>query len=148
MSALEIWTAQNDEADILQRLEQAAFGEAGWGPNGLKGSFEAPDVEILLCGEARNKPTGFALWRRLPGEAEILTIGTDPAAQRQGRAKALLDHVMDAARAAGAASLFLEVNAGNDRAITLYEKAGFGEIARRRAYYRDGADAILMKKRL
>lgn len=146
--ALKIWRAHRDEGDKLQRLEHAAFGEAGWGPNGLRGSFDAADVEILLCGEERATPTGFALWRRLPGEAEILTIGTDPAAQRRGGARALLAHVIEAARVAGAASLFLEVNAGNARAIALYNSVGFAEIARRNAYYRDGADAILMKKQL
>ena len=39
----------------------------------------------------------------------------------------------------------LEVAATNDAALRLYAAEGFTEIDRRRRYYRDGADAVVMR---
>lgn len=41
----------------------------------------------------------------------------------------------------------LEVKAGNERAAALYRRLGFVEVGRRRAFYADGADALLMRRR-
>jgi ribosomal-protein-alanine N-acetyltransferase len=44
--------------------------------------------------------------------------------------------------------MLLEVSAANQAALALYEAAGFEEIDRRRRYYRDGTDAVVMRLRL
>jgi ribosomal protein S18 acetylase RimI-like enzyme len=44
--------------------------------------------------------------------------------------------------------MLLEVSAGNEPAIALYEQAGFAEIDRRRRYYRDGSDALVLAREL
>jgi [ribosomal protein S18]-alanine N-acetyltransferase len=129
----------------LARLEAQSFGERSWGENNVKASFVAPRVTILLAGKPANQPSGFAMWRDLDGEAELLTIGAEPGAQRQGLATALLEAVRKQAADAGAARLFLEVDAGNEAALALYSAAGFEKISLRRAYYRDGADAVIMQ---
>jgi ribosomal-protein-alanine N-acetyltransferase len=49
---------------------------------------------------------------------------------------------------AGAESAVLEVRAGNKAAISLYHKLGFAEVGKRKAYYSDGEDALLMQKDL
>ena len=41
--------------------------------------------------------------------------------------------------------IHLEVSEKNTAALALYEKSGFREIARRRKYYKDGSDAVVMK---
>ena len=43
-------------------------------------------------------------------------------------------------------TLFLEVRPSNNVAIRLYKKAGFEVYAKRPKYYRDGEDALLMRK--
>ncbi len=134
-----------DDAALLARLEAQSFGERSWGKNNVKASFVAPRVTILLAGKAANPPSGFAMWRDLEGEAELLTIGVEPGAQRQGLAAALLDAVCKQALEAGAVRLFLEVDAGNEAALALYRAAGFKKISLRQAYYRDGADAVVMQ---
>jgi [ribosomal protein S18]-alanine N-acetyltransferase len=134
-----------DDAALLARLEAQSFGERSWGENNVKASFVAPRVTILLAGKPENPPSGFAMWRDLDGEAELLTIGVEPGAQRQGLAAALLAAVRKQAEAAGAARLFLEVDAGNEAALALYKAGGFEKISLRRAYYRDGADAVIMQ---
>jgi GNAT superfamily N-acetyltransferase len=49
----------------------------------------------------------------------------DPGARRAGVARALLDHVADAARTEGAHRLSLQTEATNVRALHLYARAGF-----------------------
>ncbi len=134
-----------DDAALLARLEAQSFGERSWGENNVKASFVAPHVTILLGGSARDAPSGFAMWRDLRGEAELLTIGVEPMAQHKGLAAALLGAVCKQAAEAGAARLFLEVDAGNEAALALYRAAGFEKISLRRAYYRNGADAVVMQ---
>ncbi len=137
-----------DDAALLARLEAQSFGERSWGANNVKASFVAPHVTILLAGKASDPPSGFAMWRDLQGEAELLTIGVEPSAQRKGVAGALLDAVRKQAAQAGAIRLFLEVDGGNAAGLALYKAAGFEKISLRRAYYRDGADAVIMQMML
>ena len=52
--------------------------------------------------------------------------------------------LLDVAQAAGARLSTLEVRAGNIPAQRLYEKLGFEIVGRRRHYYRDGEDGLIM----
>lgn len=79
-------------------------------------------------------------------EAEVHTIGVDPAHQRRGIGRALLRGLLAAADAAGA-TVFLEVRTDNDAARALYEAEGFTVVGLRRRYYRpSGADAHTMRR--
>ena len=69
------------------------------------------------------------------GEGEILTLATDPAQQKRGHARALLDHVIAALREEGIEALFLEVAVDNDAALALYRACGFVRAGLRKAYY-------------
>jgi [ribosomal protein S18]-alanine N-acetyltransferase len=89
---------------------------------------------------------GLLLARVTVDEAEVLTLGVLPEARRQGVACALLGEAEAIARSRGAIGLFLEVAPGNTAARALYARAGFIEIARRRRYYADGSDALVMRK--
>ena len=44
--------------------------------------------------------------------------------------------------------MFLEVATGNAAALALYARAGFVEVGRRRRYYADLADALVLRARL
>ena len=81
-------------------------------------------------------------------EAEILTIAVAPAAHRQGIGAALLAAAMAQAALRGAAAMFLEVAEGNAAARALYAAAGFRQSGRRRRYYPDGADALVLRRSL
>ena len=103
---------------------------------------------ILLTGDAES----FVLGRVLFGEAEILTLATHPAHQRQGRARACLGRFEAEARAQGAETVFLEVSVNNIAATSLYAVAGYVQIGRRTRYYleEDGtrSDALVLSKTL
>ncbi|MDU8928785.1 GNAT family N-acetyltransferase [Alisedimentitalea sp. MJ-SS2] len=97
-------------------------------------------------------PHSFALGRAVAGEAELLTLATDPAHQRKGLGRARLTDFLNQATHMGATEAFLEVDQRNDTAVALYKHAGFTIIATRPAYYtlRDGtrADALVMVRPL
>lgn len=137
-----------DDLAILIDLEAAAFGQASWGGEGVRAALISPGAEALLASDDRRQPAGFAFWRQAGDEAEILSIGVDPAHRRRGLAMRLLDEIIAAVEGNGAAALFLEVDGGNGAAAALYEKAGFETVGARKAYYRNGADALIMRHSL
>lgn len=69
------------------------------------------------------------------GEAHILTLVVHPECQGQGYARKILQHALDVARERHAESVYLEVRPSNERAISIYHKAGFNEIGIRKGYY-------------
>lgn len=79
-------------------------------------------------------------------EYEIHTIGVDPAYQKQGIGRRLLDALLaHADRDPG--PVFLEVRIDNEAAIALYHGTGFETVGVRKRYYPgSGADAFTMKR--
>lgn len=77
-------------------------------------------------------------------EFEIHTIGVDPAMQRRGAGRMMMDNIVYIADLKDA-PVFLEVRVGNDPAISMYEAYGFIKTGIRRNYYQpSGADAHTM----
>ncbi len=92
---------------------------------------------------------GLAAWQLAAGEASLYTLTVSPSARRSGAGLALMEHSMDALRAEGAETAYLEVRAGNEPAIALYEKAGFVADGRRPRFYQNPTeDAVLMHRAL
>lgn len=144
-----IRSAERADAAALAALERDAFGDASWGAASVKESIGAPYVSALLAfGPTAGEPLGFALWRRLGEEGEILSLGVAPSVRRQGAADALLEAIIAGACGAGVSALFLEVDAGNAAAKALYAKHGFEPVGERKGYYRSGADAHVLRKGL
>ncbi|QPK79612.1 GNAT family N-acetyltransferase [Corynebacterium lizhenjunii] len=100
----------------------------------------APTADSVLVGYA-----GLAMLGPVADpEWEILTIGVDPAAQRRGVARAMMDNICHIADRTDS-PVFLEVRVGNDPALRLYEAYGFIYTGIRRNYYQpSGADAHTM----
>lgn len=77
-------------------------------------------------------------------DAHVMTIATRPEHRRRGLATRVLLALFDAALELGAKHLTLEVRASNDAARRMYERFGFVAEGRRRRYYQDGEDAVVM----
>ncbi|MBI1187793.1 MAG: ribosomal-protein-alanine N-acetyltransferase [Alphaproteobacteria bacterium] len=130
---------------IFAALHAACF-DAPWPEDTFARLLALPTTFGLVA--AAPEPAGFALVQIAADEAEVLAMGVVPARRRAGVGRALLADAAGAARAAGAAALFLEVRADNAAAQALYRCAGFAIAGRRAGYYRDaqGAhDAIVMR---
>lgn len=82
-------------------------------------------------------------------QSQITTIGIDPAYQRLGLGRMLMEEMIAFARKQGAIVMSLEVRVSNDKAISLYQGLGFQKEAIRKNYYQDNnEDAYLMVKRM
>lgn len=94
----------------------------------------------------------FALGRAVAGEAELLTIATDPALQGLGHGKRCLNAFLDECRAQNVSDVFLDVAKENTQAIGLYRVFSFEVSGQRKGYYHhpDGTfgDALLMTLKL
>lgn len=146
---------EGNEGDIdpLMQVMNSAFdplfGEA-WNMGQCLGILSLPDVWLTFA-EQGEQTVGFALSRLLMEEAELLLLAVEPHARGHGVGRALIERAAEIAAAKGAHRLLLEVRDGN-QAFDLYREAGFGEIGRRRDYYRgrDGTsrDALTLARPL
>lgn len=127
-------------APVLAVIHAAGDPPNAWSADVFSLQLATPGVFGLL------DPAGaYVLARVAADEAEILSIATCPAVQRQGRAAALLHAARVRAAAAGAATLVLEVAVRNAAARALYAAAGFEPVGRRARYYQDGDDALILR---
>jgi putative acetyltransferase len=89
--------------------------------------LKAPDVTFWTAWNADSLLGCAALKELSPTEGEIKSMRTPAARRRTGAGRALLNHVIDVARARGYLVLYLET--GNHSAFapaqTLYASAGF-----------------------
>ena len=84
------------------------------------------------------------------GEAHLLNIALSDAARGAGNGRLLLEHLLEVAVRSGVEGMYLEVRPSNQRALELYDRAGFRIIGRRRGYYRaryGTEDAVVLVRR-
>jgi [ribosomal protein S18]-alanine N-acetyltransferase len=109
-------------------------------------------VSAGLLGNNGKGLSGFVLSRRAADTAEILTIAVAPGARGKGIGSALLTSHLGTLAAAGAKSLFLEVEAENRAALMLYQRFDFQQVGERKAYYRKAegkrAAALVLRRDL
>ncbi|WP_313652989.1 ribosomal protein S18-alanine N-acetyltransferase [Pantoea sp.] len=94
-----------------------------------------------------DKMAAFAITQVVLDEASLFNIAVDPAFQRRGLGRQLLQHLIAALIERNVLTLWLEVRASNLPAIALYEQLGFNQVSRRPNYYPTASgreDAILM----
>jgi ribosomal protein S18 acetylase RimI-like enzyme len=107
---------------------------------------------IVLVAVAGPRIVGYAVavLRRGSGIVRLYSIARDPAAGEDfpGVGRRLLIAVEEAARAAGAVEIRLEVRPDNAAALRLYHSLGYVVFARADDYYEDHADALRMRKPL
>ncbi len=126
----------------LAEIERACFGRRD-AEDALAAELTRAWARIVVA-ERDGELAGFVNFWRVADEVEVLFVATAPAWQRQGVARGLLRHVIALVRADGATQALLEVRPSNAPAVSLYRALGFVEVGRRRGYYDDGEDALLM----
>lgn len=102
---------------------------------------------INLRLDVDGKMAAFAITQVVLDEASLFNIAVDPAFQRRGYGRQLLQHLIDELIKRDVLTLWLEVRASNLPAIALYEQLGFNQVSRRPNYYPTASgreDAILM----
>jgi len=133
--------------ETLAALHARAFtAQRPWSAAEFASLLDSPLTFVV------SDPHAFAVGRVIADEAELLTLATDPAQQRQGLGRKILGNYETAAKSRGATRSFLEVATDNQAAIQLYTSAGYAIDGQRPGYYKtpDGrsVDAVLMSRAL
>jgi len=133
-----IRAATDEDLAAVHALEVELFGADAWSEQTLlatlaRGRVLVAEDEVLL---------GYVVLADAGEVADLERIGVRRDHQRAGLASALLDAALSDA---GRDRVLLEVRADNEPALAFYAWAGFIEIDRRRRYYRDGTDALVLE---
>lgn len=102
-------------------------------------------LNLKLCHD--QQLVAYAITQVVLDEATLFNIAVDPAHQRHGYGRQLLEHLITELEQREVLTLWLEVRASNARAIALYQGLGFNEVSVRRNYYPSAngrEDAIIM----
>lgn len=132
---MRIRNGSDADAAAAAAVVQQVLHEHGlrFEPRRLDADILAPDAHYGASGgaffvavDAAERVVGTAgLLRTGPASGEIRKMFLVPEARGQGIGRALLDAVLAAARARGLERLTLTTRCRYDRAIRLYERAGF-----------------------
>jgi ribosomal-protein-alanine N-acetyltransferase len=89
---------------------------------------------------------GFALFGYADGDdlVHLYKILLRPDCRGTGESEAFWSSIEAELLRHGFASVYLEVESNNSRAIRFYEREGFRLLRRNRSYYSDGQDALMM----
>jgi ribosomal-protein-alanine N-acetyltransferase len=133
------------DALSMAAIHRSAFAKA-WDEAAMQQFLAAPDTLCLIGSVADSSGGmmgGLLIARKAADEAEILTLCVAPACRNAGLGRALLETAVTELRAAGAKQLYLEVEDGNEAALTLYRALGAVPVGKRPGYYEHGADAAI-----
>lgn len=92
----------------------------------------------------RGRIAGFAIMEFGDERAHLVLLAVRPAQRRMGIGRRLVEWLVESARAAGIASLHLELRAGNEAARGFYRAMGFDETIVVPGYYRGREPALRM----
>lgn len=143
---------RNSDFDRVLDLERQLFGRGAWTYGMLADELAGlgrwyvvaePDPQDAV---GPQPVVGYAgLW--FDGDvAQVMTIGVDPACQRRGVGRLLLDALIDRSRQLRAEAVLLEVRVDNWAALAMYERFGFERLGVRKRYYQpEDKDAYTMR---
>ena len=137
--SISIETMQTSDLDHLDISKFDDF----WNIDILKDELKSQNSEFV-CAKIENKVVGFAGIKIVLDTADIMNIAVREDYRRQGIATLLLNNILDICNEKNIKTINLEVNEENFSAIRLYQKFGFKENGRRKKYYDNKFDAILM----
>ncbi|WP_347404928.1 GNAT family N-acetyltransferase [Nodosilinea sp. LEGE 06152] len=146
------------DLSIASMADPQADRDKGSEPGELKKTAsvtESDEREADAVNEPEAAPTllGLGCYWAILDEAHITILAVDPRYQRRGLGQWLLVNLLfDACNYQRAAPddhivltrATLEVRPSNSRALALYENFGFETLGRRRRYYADGEDALIL----
>jgi len=134
---------------------QAECRLSAWTADGYRSEMARPDSIILAARSGSGETLGFIAGRVIPGsggsgsDAEIYNIGVGSAFRNRRIGSTMLRRFIEASKRQAVDRIWLDVRAGNSRAIKFYSNHGFVGAGRRKAFYTDPVeDAEIMCLRM
>jgi len=137
------------ERDLVKilRIEKECFTDP-WSINVFRGAMSEPHTSVFVLVDDSEEIAGYSVSDVVLDEGALDNLAVTAEKRGQGAGAMLLQNVLEDARNKGVKRFFLEVRESNEKALKLYEKAGFTRLSVRKAYYQDPVeDAIVMELR-
>jgi ribosomal-protein-alanine N-acetyltransferase len=138
----------HDDLAMVSDIERRSY-EFPWSHGVFRDCLLAGYQTIVL--QRGDQVAGYGVLSVAAGEAHILNICVDPNYRSRGYGEKLIDEMLYRARTASVRQIFLEVRPSIERALSLYRKKGFHQVANRPAYYQANQgreDAAVLAKKL
>jgi ribosomal-protein-alanine N-acetyltransferase len=127
----------------VHNIECLLFNDP-WPKKSFKTEIKQKNISFPFVVEETDEIVGYIICWYYMNELHIGNIAVVPQKQRQGIGKYMLRKVFE--NFFDYNNAFLEVRESNEKAINLYMTFGFETIHRRKAYYPNGEDALVMVK--
>ena len=134
-----------EDLEQVMEIEQDLFS-VPWTREGFF-TFLTRENALFLVVEEKGKILGYCGLLMVLDEGDITNVAVKRDRQREGIGNFLMESLIRLAADLGVTTIHLEVRAGNERAIRLYERVGFVRDGIRKKYYTDPTeDAVLMTR--
>tara|TARA_Y100000590_G_scaffold300104_1_gene338340 strand:- start:220 stop:651 length:432 start_codon:yes stop_codon:yes gene_type:complete len=135
--------ASLNDLDKIFDIEKRVFSNP-WSKKSIKNELNRISCSLNFISEKNDHLIGYCFSHMIDKEIHILNMAIDIPYQHRGNGKeffnTIINYYMEYA------NVFLEVKKTNFPAINLYLNFGFEEIDRKKMYYSDGQDAIIMSR--
>ena len=128
----------------VHALEAQLFGPDAWSEQSVREELTGARRVAVVAVEGQ-QVVGYVVTAVAGDVVDLQRVGVHPDHRRRGLARRLLAAALERT---GAERVLLEVAADNDDGRAFYAAEGFTEVSRRRRYYRDGSDAVVMERAL
>ncbi|MBA5605092.1 ribosomal protein S18-alanine N-acetyltransferase [Duganella sp. FT3S] len=147
LARLQYEPMQSSDLDDVVALEQTVYPHP-WSRVNFDDSL-ASGYQAWVLRDSAGELLGYFLLMAIVDEAHLLNVAVSAERQGQGLGRFLLNQAVACARGLGMESVLLEVRPSNTRALEIYQRYGFQQIGRRKAYYpaanQQREDAIVMR---
>ncbi len=135
--------SETDLAAVLA-IESASFPRP-WTRDNFLDELHSPHSFPLVALDSSNNLIGYICPMLVVDEGHILDVAVRDDYRGKGVGRLLVERVLVDCCSAGAEFVSLEVRTSNCAAIALYARMGFVETGRRKRYYENGEDALMME---
>ena len=133
--------ATRADLPALVEAQAACFPEEPWSAAQVEEELSRPGGVFLVL-PADDGLAGFIIGWAVLEELHLLQVGVLPAHRGRGLGRRLCEGLFASVRSE---VCWLEVRADNVAALALYTSLGFSPVNRRRRYYADGCDAVILR---
>ena len=139
----EINQSDGNEVAAACAIERANLCTC-WSEDAIKQTKGSDSIRYLVAKD--EKIVGICSFALVFGEGQLLNIAVMDEYRRLGVGSMLLKAAIDIAKSKNAEQFSLEVEADNESAIAFYKKHHFDIAGRRKNFYGNGRDALVMIK--
>lgn len=144
MIELFICPMTEDCLDAVLAIEQDSF-PSPWSRPLFVGELRSDHSFPMVAMDSEGRIVGYICPMLVIDEGHILNVAVDKKFRGRGIGRQLVERVLMDCRSQNAEFVSLEVRPSNVAAISLYRQLGFIVTGRRKAYYENGEDALMME---